>query len=106
MALSNLSERDLSLFKKWLRGCLKFGPVNLTFTKKDGTERIMRCTTNPTVVLFKDPSILESKREKKPNEDVMPVYDLENNSWKSFRWDSVKRVQITIGETNAHISKT
>jgi hypothetical protein len=56
--------------------------------------------------MFKDPSILESKREKKPNEDVMPVYDLENNSWKSFRWESIKRVQITIGETNARISKT
>jgi hypothetical protein len=106
MALNNFSEKDLALFKKWLRSCLKFGPVDLTFTKKDGTERVMKCTTSPTIIMFKDPSILESKREKKPNEDVMPVYDLENNSWKSFRWESIKRVQITIGETNARISKT
>ena len=106
MALNNFSEKDLALFKKWLRSCLKFGPVDLTFTKKDGTERVMKCTTSQTIIMFKDPSILESKREKKPNEDVMPVYDLENNSWKSFRWESIKRVQITIGETNARISKT
>jgi len=93
-----LNEKDLTLFQKWLRGHLKFGPVTVTFTKKDGSERVMKCTTNPTYIMFKDPSILESKREKKINENIMPVYDMESNAWKSFRWDSVKSVMITIGE--------
>ena len=62
----------------------------------------MKCTTNPTYIMFKDPAILESKREKKVNEDVMPVYDMESNAWKSFRWDSIKSVMITIGEEREH----
>lgn len=97
-----LNETDFKLFKKWLRSHLKFGPVTITFTKKDGSERIMKCTTNPTYIMFKDPSILESKREKKVNEDIMPVYDLESDAWKSFRWDSIKSVMITIGEEREH----
>ena len=93
-----LSEKDFKLFKKWLTGHLKFGPVTLTFTKKDGSDRVMKCTTNPTYIMFKDPSILESKSDRKVNEDVMPVYDLDVGGWRSFRWDSIKSVAFTIGE--------
>ena len=93
-----LSEKDFKLFKKWLTGHLKYGPVTLTFTKKDGSERVMKCTTNPTYIMFKDPSILESKSDRKVNEDVMPVYDLDAGGWRSFRWDSIKSVAFTIGE--------
>jgi hypothetical protein len=93
-----LSEKDFKLFKKWLTGHLKYGPVTLTFTKKDGSDRVMKCTTNPTYIMFKDPSILESKSDRKVNEDVMPVYDLDAGGWRSFRWDSIKSVAFTIGE--------
>ena len=93
-----LSEKDFKLFKKWLTGHLKFGPVTLTFTKKDGSDRVMKCTTNPTYIMFKDPSILESKSDRKVNEDVMPVFDLDAGGWRSFRWDSIKSVAFTIGE--------
>ena len=93
-----LSEKDFKLFKKWLTGHLKYGPVTLTFTKKDGSDRIMKCTTNPTYIMFKDPSILESKSDRKVNEDVMPVFDLDAGGWRSFRWDSIKSVAFTIGE--------
>jgi hypothetical protein len=98
----NLNEKDFKLFQKWLRSHLKFGPVTVTFTKKDGSERIMKCTTNPTYIMFKEPASVESKREKKINEDVMPVYDMEAGHWKSFRWDSVKSVSFTLGEEYEH----
>jgi len=101
-----LNEADLKLFKKWLRSHLKFGPVTVTFTKKDGTERVMKCTTNPTYILFKEPALVESKREKKINEDVMPVYDMEAGHWKSFRWDSIKSVSFTLGEEYEHSNET
>lgn len=103
-----LSEQDLKLFKKWLKGCLSFGPVKVTFTKKDGTERVMECTTAPSLVPqevqvhvtntdnpIDFPAI---KREKKVNEDVMPVFDLGVKAWRSFRWDAVKEVSLTIGK--------
>ena len=74
-----LSEKDLKKFKRWLKGHLAFGPVTVTFTKKDGTERVMECTTNPTLV----PAVeivegAEPKKERKVNEEIMPVYDLES----------------------------
>ena len=94
----DLNDQDLARFKKWLRGCLKTSEVTVTFTKKDGTDRVMKCTTNPTYIMFKDPAILESKKERKVNEDVMPVYDIEAGHWKSFRWDSIKQIQITLKE--------
>ena len=101
-----LNEADLKLFKKWLRSHLKFGPVTVTFTKKDGSERVMKCTTNPTYILFKEPALVESKKEKKINEDVMPVYDMEAGHWKSFRWDSIKSVSFTLGEEYEHSNET
>jgi hypothetical protein len=118
MQIGNLSEKDSTLFKKWLKGHLRIGPVTVTFTKKDGTERVMKCTTAPLLVPV---DVLEGKhytntdnpidfpvpkKEKKVNEDVMPVYDLESNAWKSFRWDSVKSVMFTLGEEVEHHNET
>jgi hypothetical protein len=92
-----MTDKELKIFKKWLRSHLAFGPVTVTFTKKDGTERIMNCTTSPNIV----PKVeiiesIEPKKERKVNEDVMPVYDIDAASWKSFRWDSIKQVRFTL----------
>ena len=97
----NLNEKELKLFKKWLKGHLNYGPVTVTFTKKDGTERVMECTTAPSLVP-QEPIVesIEPKKEKKPNDDVCPVYDIKAQGWRSFRWDSVKSVEFTIGDTN------
>ena len=95
--MTTLNEKDTKLFKKWLKSHLAYGPVTVVFTKKDGTERVMKCTTDITLIMFKDPTVLESKEStRKVNEDVMPVYDLESKAWKSFRWDSIKQVNFTL----------
>ena len=103
----NLSEKDTKLFKKWLKSHLAYGPVTVVFTKKDGSERVMECTTNISLVPLVEEKVHITntenpidfpapKKEKKINEDVMPVYDLEANAWKSFRWDSIKQVRFTL----------
>lgn len=100
----SLSETELKLFKKWLQGMLRMGEVSVTFTKKDGTERVMKCTTSTELVpqevhetnTDNPVDFPAPKREKKINEEVCPVYDLESAHWKSFRWDSIKEVRITI----------
>lgn len=107
--MHNLSEKDFKLFKKWLKSHLAFGPVTVTFTKKDGEERVMECTTKEELI----PQVPEPvhmtntdnpidfpapKREKKVNEDVCNVYALDVSAWRSFRWDSVKSVSFVIGE--------
>ncbi len=89
-----MSEQDFKLFKKWLLGHLKFGPVTLVFDKKDGEERRMLCTLHSDLV----PEIKSEENKKKVNDDICVVYDIEIKGWRSFRWDSVKQVIITIGE--------
>lgn len=89
-----LNEKDTELFKKWLKSHLTVGPTTVVFTKKDGTERRMLCTLNESLVPVVESA--EPKREKKVNDDVMAVYDLEAKSWRSFRWESIKSVEFTL----------
>lgn len=72
-----------SEIKKLLRG----GPCSVTFTKKDGTERKMVCTLKKDII----PKDMAPKGvgQKSDPKKVCPVYDLEEESWRSFRYDSV-----------------
>lgn len=100
-----LNEKDLKIFKRWLKSHLAYGPVTVIFTKKDGTERVMECTTNKDIIPDNPVHITNTdnpidfpkpKKERKVNEDVMNVYDLEAKAWKSFRWDSIKQVRFEL----------
>lgn len=92
-----LNENDLKKFKRWLKGHLSYGPVTVVFNKKDGSERTMECTTSFELVpKVEVKESTEIKKEKKKNDEVMPVYDLEAKAWKSFRWDSIKQVRFTL----------
>jgi hypothetical protein len=70
-----------------LKEILHLGPVNVIFIKKDGTERKMRCTLKPSLLPQTD--LEEAVQKKTPNPDVLAVWDLENEGWRSFRFDSV-----------------
>jgi hypothetical protein len=81
--------------RSWLVSHLKFGPVDVTFTKKDGTERTMKCTLKEELML---PYEKKTDRVKEQSNETLAVYDLEKESWRSFRLDSIKRVEFSIGE--------
>lgn len=87
------NEGDRKLFKEWLVGHLSYGEVTVNFTKKDGEEREMRCTLNEELT-----PPYEKKTERKVNEEVCFVYDLDKDAWRSFRFDSVTQVRFSIGE--------
>jgi hypothetical protein len=75
---------------------LKVEEMTITFTKKDGTDRVMRCTLSPELL----PQVVEqtektSKTTKKKSDDVLSVWDLDANGWRSFRWDSVKALEFS-----------
>lgn len=66
------------------------GKCKVIFQKKDGTERTMICTLQEGVVppaSKEDP--LSQKKVRAVNEEVLPVWDVEKESWRSFRVDSV-----------------
>jgi hypothetical protein len=98
MILNKVKVEDLSTFKVSVKETLRVGPAIVTFTKKDGTERVMKCTLEPSLVIHESKSIVEGveKKERKQSDDAMAVYDLENNAWKSFRWASVINVESVI----------
>lgn len=67
---------------------LKNGIVTLEFTKKDGTNREMVATLDEKLFSY-TPS--EKSINRKTNE-TMSVWDVDAIGWRSFRWDSLKKV--------------
>jgi hypothetical protein len=81
--------------KDWLKSVLRDGVAVVKFEKNDGTERVMKCTLKQDLVPQK---VYETKRINEQvravSDEVLPVYDVEANGWRSFRWDSIKSVEI------------
>jgi len=73
--------------KEVIRTKLRSGNCTVVFTKSDGTERKMLCTLQENAIPAAEPK--KTDRVKKENDDVLAVWDLEANGWRSFRFDSV-----------------
>ncbi len=65
--------------------------VDVEFVKKDGTTRIMTCTLREDV-LPQQIDVEEHVQKKTPNPDILAVFDVINQGWRSFRWDGLKKV--------------
>jgi glutaredoxin 3 len=63
--------------------------LEVEFTKSDGEVRKMLCTRNPKVISENLISDKKTERTKTPNPEVISVFDLDKNSWRSFRLNSV-----------------
>ena len=68
--------------------------VEVTFTKADGSERVMLCTTNPRTIQEYYTEEKKTERVIADNPDVCKVFDLDKKAWRSFRLDSVKSYKI------------
>lgn len=71
------------------KSVLKENIANVVFTKADGSERKMRCTLDAGYL----PTVEATKSEgstKKQSTEVVAVWDLDAEGWRSFRIDSVK----------------
>ena len=69
---------------------LNKGFVKVTFTKKDGTERVMNCTLKSEYLPEDYKSDVAPDAEKKVNRNILAVWDIDVSGWRSFRVDSVK----------------
>lgn len=76
--------------RAWLIGLLREGPFNITFTKADGSERVMKCSLKSDLIQEYE---RKTDKQRTVNEDILPVFDLEKQQWRSFRWDSIKRIE-------------
>ena len=90
------TDSDWDSFSNWLNGILHVNPVTVTFTKKDGTERVMRCTLQPE--LLPKVELKENAKPRKESTTSMRVFDLDKNEWRSFTIKGVKHIRTVIGE--------
>ena len=87
------SEEEFVMDRDSLIHFLKMGTGIVSFTKKDGTSREMRCTLEEKYLPL--PTEKE-KTTRKENTEVLSVWDLDKNSWRSFRIDSITGITINI----------
>jgi hypothetical protein len=74
---------------------LRNNVIEVTFTKVNGEERIMRCTLRPD--LLPKTFTEETEQEKKfhnENLNTIAAWDVQKGGWRSFRMDSVSYLQI------------
>jgi hypothetical protein len=81
--------------RKWLTNLLNEYVVEVTFTKKDGTERVMNCT------LLEDYLPETTGVGSAASLDALAVYDTDVEDWRSFRWDSIKAIKVVVESENA-----
>jgi hypothetical protein len=94
--LVTIDDRVEPMLHKWLKDMLQMGPVTVTFTKTDGTERVMKCTLEadklPPVVVKED----AKPRKVSDSTKALRVFDIEKQEWRSFTIKNIKRIELTL----------
>ena len=92
------AEKDWNKFTTWLNSMLKINEsTTVTFTKQDGTERVMTCTLKPELLPEVEVKPLaEGKQPRKESTTSIRVFDLEKKEWRSFTIKNITRVEFTI----------
>jgi len=71
----------------------------VTFTKANGDERTMICTLIPDFLPNTDEEFDESKTEKRIRRaveaDLVNVWDIEENAWRSFKPSKVTNIEFS-----------
>jgi hypothetical protein len=83
-------------FKTWVKGLLHDSDIQnlrITFTKGDGTDREMRCTLVEAAI---PPEKAPKGTGSTSSDSSQRVFDIDKGEWRSFKWDSVKRVEFGI----------
>jgi hypothetical protein len=63
--------------------------TEIIFLKVDGTERKMSCLRPDLIPTQDTVGAVEPTKMKKLNEDVMNVFSIEDNGWRSFRLENL-----------------
>ena len=80
--------------KEALKHILRAAVCDVTFVKVDGTLRTLSCTLKTDLLPAVDETKPKSTFHSRPNPEVCPVFDLDAQAWKSFRYDSIRRTEF------------
>ena len=75
--------------KNTLLKALGEGIVIVTFTKKDGTERVMECTRSPQLIPLEHAPKGETQEVTEATDNIR-VFDIQAQGWRSFNYTSLK----------------
>lgn len=75
---------------------LKDGVAVVNFVKKNGETRSMSCTLKSDLLPKVEVNENTEKSSRKVNNEVLAVYDVNANGWRSFRLDSVTSVEFGV----------
>lgn len=94
--MGKLKEKELKkLDYANLKDLLESAHVLITFEKQDGSLRDINCTLHSSKLPpLKEET--ETKKKRKVNHEVIPVWDLDKQSWRSFRIDSIVNSPIVV----------
>jgi len=77
---------------KQIKTMLTENICEVTFTKVDGSVRVMPCTLNSAHI--PPAPIKEDKKPKKVNPEVVSAYCIDKQEWRSFRVANVTDIKI------------
>ena len=78
---------DIIMNRETLIKNLQKQAMRITFTKVNGDERVMDCSLQEHIL---PPT---KYTDRKQNEEVLPVWDINKGEWRSFRLDSVTNIE-------------
>ncbi len=84
---------ELTNTKESLREFLQNFVAVITFTKKDGTERVMKCTLKQDIAI---PHERKTERVKEPKDDLLPVWDIDTGAWRTITVPNILTVEIKV----------
>lgn len=94
--LVTIDDRVEPMLHSWLKSILSVSEAKITFTKVDGTERVMKCTLEatklPPVVIKED----AKPRKESDSTKALRVFDIEKQEWRSFTIKNIKRIDLTL----------
>jgi hypothetical protein len=97
------AEPEREEFRSFMKGILQSGPALVEFVKADGSTRVMNCTLSEEHgAIYKmnesrEVPVEQAHKPPKVNNDVCKIWDIDQNAWRSFRWDRLKRIEFSIG---------
>jgi len=95
---SNLDAETKTQVRDGVVDLLKSGVASVTFIKKDGTEKVMKCTLQDS--FLPPPKPVEEgavpKKVREPNPDQVNVWDVDANGWRSFMLPTVVNISGTV----------
>lgn len=88
-------------FRSWVRGLLNEGIVTISFTKKDGTERVMNCVLRGDLIPEdKYPKVKTGETTRAKSTESYAVFDIDKQEWRSFCWADVNQVRYALNQYN------